>query len=329
MRAPEFWSRPRRGVVSTLLQPLAMIYTAAGRLRRAATQPARAPCPVICVGNFTAGGAGKTPVALALAARCAVYGARPMFLTRGYRGRERGPLVVDSARHTAADIGDEALLLARRAPTIVSADRARGAQLAEPGNILIMDDGFQNPALRKDLSLVVVDGEAGIGNGAVIPAGPLREPLTEGLARADALVLMGADTLPPALAAVAGDCPVLRARLAPDPSAAKTLSGARVVAFAGIGRPEKFFRTLMECGANLADAIPFADHHVFSAADLDRLRARANALQARLVTTEKDLVRLAPRDRADIAALPITATFDADDLVDALLAPLFSRSPSR
>lgn len=297
MRAPGFWQRD--GAWPRLLGPLGTIYAeaTARRLRRTG---ARAPVPVICCGNATAGGTGKTILALALAELLQARGARPAFVTRGYGGRLKGPLRVDPARHTAAAVGDEPLLLAARAPTFVAARRATALPLIGDASHLILDDGLQNPDLIKDLSFLLIDGGAGFGNGRVIPAGPLREPVASAAARAAAVVLIGADIsgalarLPPAL-------PVLRADLQP---CGTNLSGRRVLGFAGIGRPEKFRRSLIESGAELADFVSFPDHHPYSAGDLAALRQRADRLGAALVTTAKDHVRIA--DGAGILILGVT-----------------------
>jgi tetraacyldisaccharide 4'-kinase len=277
--------------------------------------PYRAKARVICVGNLTAGGSGKTPVALAIGARLKAKGLRVFFLTRGYGGSESGPLEVTSSSHTATQVGDEALLLARSAPTIVARDRATGAALAEEkgAEVIVMDDGHQNFTLAKDLSLVVVDGETGFGNGRMIPAGPLREPLAQGLARADAVVVMqGGD---PDLAGYPG--PRLHARLMAKDNDFK---GKAVFAFAGIGRPEKFLSSLKDAGAIVTGTQFFADHHPFTAEEISALKARAG--DALLVTTEKDLVRLGGKDRADVSALPVEACFDDEPALNALLVRL-------
>jgi tetraacyldisaccharide 4'-kinase len=307
MKAPAFWGPGQGGVMPMLLAPAAWIYGAAVVARTAmAPSPWRAPVPVICVGNVTAGGSGKTPVAIALAERLTIIGRTPHFLTRGYGGSERGPLRVDPAHHTAADVGDEALLLATHCPTWIGADRARSARLAtEAGaDVLVMDDGLQNRTLEQDLGVLVFDGGFGIGNGRLLPAGPLREPLATALGRVGAAIIIGNDEtgigerLPRGL-------PALKAHVTPGPEA-EALSSARVVAFAGIGRPDKFFETLAATGAELVERIPFPDHHPFSAADLAGLTARARQLNARLVTTEKDWMRLDAEAREIISRLTIS-----------------------
>ena len=309
MRAPNFWKH--RGVVARLLSPLGKLYGASVAFKAANASAYRAAMPVICVGNLTAGGSGKTPVAIALGEMLKARGLRPAFLTRGYGGKAGAPLLV-KPHHTARIVGDEALLLARSAPTIVSRDRAVGAARAaeERADVLVMDDGFQNFSLAKDLSLVVVDGGGGFQNGLVLPAGPLREPVAQGLKRADAVIIIGNGT--PDLAGYAG--PVLRAHLAPLPH---DFAGRTVFAFAGIGRPQKFFDTLKVAGALVKGTQDFADHHLYDAKDLQGLRDQAKG--DLLVTTEKDLVRIPLQQRHGIAALAVEARFDDPAALAALL----------
>ncbi|MGE0713933.1 MAG: tetraacyldisaccharide 4'-kinase [Alphaproteobacteria bacterium] len=299
MRAPDWWGR--RGAAATLLRPLGALYAAGAILRRTATRPWRAPIPVLCIGNLTLGGTGKTPVTIDLAERLADR--RPHVVTRGYGGRLHGPVAVDRQAHSAADVGDEPLLLARAAPTWVARDRPAGgrAAVAAGAGLLLLDDGFQNPTVAKDLSFVVVDGESGFGNGLVFPAGPLREPVASGLARADALVVMGEDRRGVA-AGVA--LPVLHARLVPRMPLG-FVPRAPLWAFAGIGRPEKLFRTLEDLGADLRGRRGFPDHYFFREEDLLRLEREAGAAGARLVTTEKDAVRLPADWRGRVAVLRV------------------------
>lgn len=322
MRAPEFWYRSN-GPWPKILTPAASLYAAGGALRRAVARPATATVPVVCVGNLVAGGAGKTPVAIALAVLVTEAGAGAAFLTRGYGGRLSGPVRVDPANHTAHDVGDEPLLLARTAPTWVARDRADGAAAAvkDGAEIIIMDDGFQNVGLRQDLRLLVVDGEVGFGNGRVIPAGPLREPIGRGMARADAVVLMEPDRQ--GIASLAS-CPVIRATLQP-PRTANSLDGRRVLAFAGIGRPEKFFQMLRRLNAEIVDAVPFADHHVYSPSQIAELCERATEMDAVPITTEKDLVRLPPAQRSKVRVLPISVVWHEKDAIRRLLEPFLRR----
>lgn len=303
MRAPEFWQRD--GIWPWLLSPLGAVYAAATarRLRRAGT---RVPARVICIGNATAGGTGKTILALALGDLLRAQGRRPVFISRGYGGRLHRPVQVDLARHGAADVGDEPLLLAAHAPTFIGHDRAAAAALAVGATDLILDDGLQNPDLVKDLSFLLIDGGAGFGNSHVIPAGPLREPVARAAARVQAAILIGADAHG-ALAQLPPGLPVLRADLVP---AGADLRGVRVLGFAGIGRPDKFRASLSEAGAEIADFVAFPDHCPYTAGDIAALHARAAQLQAQLVTTEKDLVRLAPALREGITAIGVALRFD-------------------
>ncbi len=322
MRAPEFWQQPP-GLVSAVLAPFAMLYDAAGLLRARRTTAWRAPVPVVCVGNLVAGGAGKTPTALAIGAQLQASGLNVAFLSRGYGRRGTGTILVDPARHSAAEVGDEPLLLARVAPTIVAGDRKDGARLAiaEGADVLILDDGLQNPALHQDARLVVIDGASGFGNGKVIPAGPLRENLARGLARASAFVLIGTDRqgVLPHLASA----PVLRAQLVPDDTA-RRLGGERVVAFAGIGRPAKFFDTLGEIGAEILDRVTFADHHAYTDSDIAALFETAARQGARLVTTQKDWVRLPDAARRNITPVTVSLVFDPQDAALAVLQPVLA-----
>jgi tetraacyldisaccharide 4'-kinase len=306
------------GLAAGLLAPLGTAWDAASRLRRAIAHPYRAAVPVICVGNLVAGGAGKTPVVLALAGTIAARGVAVHIVTRGYGGRLGGPVRVDPAAHNAAAVGDEALLLAKRAPCWVAHDRAAGVREAASAGAgaILLDDGFQNPGIEKDLSLVVVDAEYGFGNRRVIPAGPLREPVAAGLARADAIVLIG-DGAAPAEVREAG-LPILCAELAAVRAAA--FAGASVVAFAGIGHPEKFFATLRRAGAALVAAHPFPDHHPFAEAEITRLRQEAERAGAQLVTTAKDGVRLPARLRDGILVLEVEIRWQDEDAVAQLVA---------
>jgi tetraacyldisaccharide 4'-kinase len=293
MRDPGFWWRSP-GFEARLLRPLGVLYGAVTGWRMA-RQGRRSPLAVFCVGNFVAGGAGKTPFAVEIAQRLTHMGERPAFLTRGHGGSLQGPVLV-ATRHNAAEVGDEALLLARHARTIVARSRVAGARLAETSGatVIVMDDGLQNASLAKDLAFAVVDAEAGVGNGLCLPAGPLRAPLASQWPFVRALVVMGAGENGEVLRqeAVRRGLPVVAAWLVPDPPAAAALLGRPVVAFAGIGRPEKFFATLRAIGAVLVGERSFPDHHPFRAGELEALAAQARAEHAILVTTEKDMVRI-------------------------------------
>ncbi|MBR0841917.1 tetraacyldisaccharide 4'-kinase [Bradyrhizobium liaoningense] len=300
MREPAFWYRPR-SPKSHLLSPLGALYGAI-TARRMARKGFDAGIPVICVGNYHVGGAGKTPTVLALTKLLRELGETPVVLSRGYGGRLEGPVMVDRARHTASDVGDEPLMMAREVPVAVARDRVDGVALAKSqgATVILMDDGFQNPQLFKDASLIVIDSERGLGNGKVFPAGPLRAPLKAQLARTDALVLIGDGRAANDVAAELAkrDKPELRARLKPNAASLAQLLGKRVFAFAGIGDPGRFFRTLRASGIEIVRTRAFADHHMFSHDEIAALVAEAQREQLTLVTTEKDLARL--RGRADV-----------------------------
>jgi tetraacyldisaccharide 4'-kinase len=303
MRAPDFWNSD--GLAARLLSPLGALYGGSVRARQLRAHPFRSKARVVCVGNLTAGGSGKTPIAITLARMLGARRHKVTFLSRGYRGRLSGPIVVDTTRHTAHDVGDEALLLAAVAPTIVSRDRAEGARLADTlgATVIVMDDGFQNFQLAKDVSFVVVDAGAGFGNGRLIPAGPLREPIDQGLSRADAVVMLGDGKVP--LSSFEG--PVIEAEL--HPTAPERFAGRSVFAMAGIGRPEKFFRTLQMLGARVVGTRAFPDHHRYTLLEIEAVKQIAANANALLVTTEKDLVRIEPGRRAGILCLPVHAVF--------------------
>jgi tetraacyldisaccharide 4'-kinase len=326
MRAPDFWGGDGGGLWPRLLAPAAAIYAAA-TARRMARPGWRAPVPVVCCGNATAGGAGKTTVALDIGRRLAARGIAVHFLVRGYGGKLHGPLLVDPAVHDSRAVGDEALLLAAERPTWVSADRGAGGKAAVGGGAqaIVMDDGLQNPQLEKDLSLLVVDGIYGFGNGRIIPAGPLREPVANAAARCRAAVLIGEDEagvqaqLPPRL-------PVLRARLKPGPEAA-LLAGQPVYAFCGIATPRKFFTTLQEAGAVLAGRMAFADHYPFDEGDMDDLLRDAEKLRAIPVTTRKDFVRIPPAYRSRVTVVTVSLEWADPTGIEGLLEPLAQQVP--
>jgi tetraacyldisaccharide 4'-kinase len=301
---PDFWAHA--GLVPSLLKPAARAYAALGAVRHAFATPYRASAPVICVGNLVAGGAGKTPVVESLVNLLIARGRHPAILSRGYGGSESGPVQVDAAKHGASVVGDEPLMLSRLAPVWVARDRASAAcaAVAAGADCLVMDDGFQNPHLAKNLSLLVIDGAYGLGNGQVMPAGPLREPAVRALARADAVVLIGEDRSDLVHRITK---PVLRAAL--EPVNGDDFAGKRVVAFAGIGRPEKFFTTLEACGASVLARHGFPDHHAYSDGDLHNLANEAEANAATLVTTTKDRSRMASAWRERIPALAVTVAW--------------------
>jgi tetraacyldisaccharide 4'-kinase len=318
--APLFWEKPP-GLLADLLRPVGALWDAVGRLRRVVSHTYHAPVPVVCVGNLVAGGAGKTPVTLALCHWLVERGVSVHVVTRGHGGRLHGPVRVDPARHEASAIGDEALLHAACAPCWVARDRAAGARaaLVAGAGAILLDDGFQNPTIGKTLALIVVDAAYGFGNGRVIPAGPLRENLRGGLARADGLVLVTAPGEMIAAEPIGGP-PVLRATLAPI--AGERLAGSRLLAFAGIGRPEKFFATLRALGADLAGTRAFRDHHPFRPAELEALRREAERTGARLITTAKDIVRVPPALRTEIGVLKVEIRWSDPDALARLLGPV-------
>jgi tetraacyldisaccharide 4'-kinase len=317
MHEPAFWYRPPSWI-SRLLMPLGALYgaVAARRLQREGFD---AGVPVLCIGNYHVGGAGKTPTVLALAKILYDLGETPVVLSRGYGGKLHGPIKVDAERHTAADVGDEPLMLAQKLSVVVARDRIAGVALArsQGASVIVMDDGFQNPAIAKDASLIVIDSHRGLGNACVFPAGPLRVPLSPQLARTDALIVVGdgaaAETV--AAAVVAGEKLVLTAHLVADEAALAALRSKRVSAFAGIGDPGRFFRTLRANGIEVACERAFGDHHLFSRSEIEALLAEAKRGALTLVTTEKDLARLRiagklPDWAQEIVPFPVRLEFD-------------------
>ena len=327
MREPAFWYGPP-SPWSRLLSPLGALYGAL-TARRMSRAGARAGIAVICVGNYHVGGAGKTPTTLALVAMLRGMGERPVVVSRGYGGDLKGPVRVHAQQHTAADVGDEPLMMAGRVPVIVARDRVAGAAMAreDGASVVVLDDGFQNPSLHKDASLLVIDAARGVGNGAVFPAGPLRAPLKSQIARTDALIVVGQGSAAEAVAhdvAARGGL-VLRATLVPDKKSLSVLRGKRVLAFAGIGDPARFFATLRAQGVDVAEGRAFADHHPFTPDDVACLVDDAAKQSLQLVTTEKDMARIRSDARlrayADqIATLPVTMTFDDAAKLRALVA---------
>src|SRR4051812_34113530 len=313
MREPSFWWRPP-GLATALLSPLGFAYGAIAARRMAQPGQTRG-IAVLCIGNLTVGGAGKTPTAIAAARILTAAGRRPFILSRGYGGALPGPVQVDPARHRAADVGDEPLLLARAAPTVVARDRIAGADAARlaGAECIVMDDGLQNPALHKDRTILVIDGKRGIGNGAVLPAGPLRAPVEVQLDRVHAVMVIGeaVEAWPVLAHAAARKLSVFHGRLEPDAAVLAALKGRPVLAFAGIGDPDKFFATLRDAGVEVRAALAFADHHPYRRAEALDLIGRAERDGLVAVTTEKDMARLAGEpDLAALAgaarALPVT-----------------------
>ena len=324
-RTPRFWNRRKASLAARLLSPLGALYGAA-TARKMARAGERVSVPVICIGNFVLGGAGKTPTAIAIGRMLLQRGERVAFLSRGYGGEKRAaPLRVDPTIHGARAVGDEPLLLARVAPCYVGADRVASARAAIEGGatVLVMDDGLQSPALAKDLRLAVVDAESGFGNGLCFPAGPLRAPVSGQARFVDAVIFVGgADDA--RLKTVAPGRPHFAAHLRPDAIAAAPLVGRSVLAFAGIARPEKFFATLEAIGARVAVRQGFADHHRYARRELESLVNEAEQRGLTLVTTEKDAVRIPAADRATIASLPVTLAFEEAKSLEKLIMAAIS-----
>jgi tetraacyldisaccharide 4'-kinase len=341
LETPSWWYR-ERSALAAALAPLGRLYGRLAEGRAARVSPYRSRLPVICIGNFTAGGGGKTPTAIAVAALLGEIGARPCFLTRGYGGTSKGPLLVRK-EHSAAEVGDEPLLLAEVAPTMVAADRAAGAKAIEAtdasvvdASVIVMDDGFQNPGLVKDFSLIVVDSGAGLGNGLIMPAGPLRAPLDKQLARANALVVIGSGDKAVSLANAfkAQGKPVLAARIVPRQDF-RWLRVLPVIGFAGIANPAKFFATLGTNGAGLEEKRAFPDHHRYTNREAAALLKLAKDRKAMLVTTEKDWVRLPDEEGTPVGELKfrsrpfsIAVQFDDAAAVKTLLATVTAKARS-
>ncbi|MBC08461.1 tetraacyldisaccharide 4'-kinase [Thalassospira sp.] len=310
MRDPEFWQHD--GIIPKLLSPLSAAWRAGACFRKLTTTPRHPGCPVFCVGNFTVGGAGKTPTAVALYDLLTNLGRTPHFVSRGYGGSLEGPQRVDTNTDTASKVGDEPLLLAQHGPAWISRNRALGAEMARDAgaDAIILDDGLQNPSLIKDCSFAVIDSNYGIGNGRVMPAGPMRETLISGLEKVRAIILIGYQT-PEFITHLPASVPVLRATI--EPTNAAEFGQARVLAFAGIGRPSKFYESLKQTGAQVLETRDFPDHHPFTSEELTTLRTDATKLDATLVTTQKDLMRLPMAERDGISSLDIRLVFDAPD----------------
>lgn len=319
-KTPSFWY-PSKDTQSLplkakLLKPLSSVYAFAFKTHQASKSAKKADIPVLCIGNLSAGGTGKTPTCIAIvdAIKASGIADNPYFLMRGYGGAERGPLLVDLNKHTAWDVGDEALILAKHAPTVVSADRVEGANLARlhGADIVVMDDGLQNPGIHKDIKIIVVNGEMGFGNKLVMPAGPLREPLEAGLEKADAFLIIGDDVsntaaiLPEKTPVFSADLKAVEEKLPPKEY--------QYFAFAGLGYPNKFFNFLEhDLGFNVTKTVAFPDHCPYTAQDMIDLQMKADALQATLITTEKDFLRI-PKDYQDgVATLPVSMVINEHD----------------
>jgi len=320
MKTPSFWYR-KKGWQSFALTPFSALYRAGTLVQRArAKPPSAASVPVLCVGNIVAGGAGKTPTALALANLLLQDGHAPVFVSRGYGGAETGPLRVDPVRHTARNVGDEALLLARAAPCWIGPDRAQAlCEAAKEGAVVLLDDGLQNTSVKAGLNILVIDGDAGLGSGCLLPACPLRETAADSRARVDALVIIGHDHH---ACASLFEKPVLMASFNPSLDV-DFLSHPDVLAFAGIGRPAKFYATCKKAGLNVVQTCDFPDHHAYTAHEIEGLSARANEKGLRLITTAKDFVRIPESWRKNVSVLAITLAWQDQEAAGNLCARLF------
>jgi tetraacyldisaccharide 4'-kinase len=310
MKQPQFWQR--KSIFSTLLLPFAAVYSAICKLRNILTSPYIPSIPVICIGNVTIGGAGKTPTALVIAKILQDMGMKVCFLSRGYGGKLDGPIIVDRTIHTAMDTGDEPLLLSRNATTIIAKNRKKGAQMSCDigADVIIMDDGLQNPSLWKSTSLLVIDGNYGIGNGRILPSGPLRETLKSALAKASAVIFIGEDkhNISPELRGVN----IIKAKIM---AVENNDQDKKYIAFAGIANPEKFFNTLNEYKYNVIEKFSFPDHYNYSKNDIEKLQKKAQEHNAQLITTEKDFVRLKDDQQEQICTLPIEIIWDDIDSI--------------
>ncbi len=329
MRPPHFWSagldpgsRESAPLVRLLLTPFAALYAWASARRIAKATPEKVDVPVICIGNITSGGSGKTPIVQALREALTLKGYKAASLSRGYGGRLKGPIAVQSKMHSAREVGDEPLMLAQSGESWIGANRTNAAKKmsASGVDVILMDDGHQNPSLYKDLSLLVLDAGAPFGNGHVLPKGPLREPITTSLKRADGVILMGHGPVPQILTVSA--LPVFRAHLAP----VAPVPPGPLIAFAGIGRPERFFRKLEQSGGEVMDTLSFADHHAYADSELKRLHDIATVHGAKLVTTEKDYMRLRPAQRENIHPVCVRTVLENEaDLLAFILPVLEAR----
>lgn len=324
MRAPSFWQPGEGGLLKALLTPLSCLYWQVAKRDQAqkATKAYQPKIPVICVGNLVAGGQGKTPVVIDILDRIAARGIEVHALSRGHGGNLEGPVRIDPDLHEAERAGDEPLLIARTAPVWVAKDRALGAKMAEDhgAETIVMDDGFQNPSVTKTMSLIVIDGGFGFGNQAMIPAGPLREPLTAGLHRASATLIIGDDRwqTEALIRKAAPDLPILKAHIVPA-EGADDIAGQPVIAFAGIGRPDKFYQTLESLDCKVLARHDFDDHHLYTHDDIRPILKEAAETSALAVTTAKDFIRIPIDQRQDIHTLNIALHWEDPDALEKLI----------
>ncbi len=313
MKTPSFWKD--KNLASLLLSPIGCLYMSATFLRLKLKKAKKVEKKVICIGNITAGGTGKTPVSLAIAAMLQQMGKNPFFVSRGYGGKAQD-ILVDIKKDKAEVVGDEPLLLAQRAPVVINADRYKAAQKAiENGaDIIVMDDGFQNPGLYKDISFLVFDGEFGIGNGFGVPAGPMRESFSQGLKRAQAVIIIGEDKHN--IAAKLSALPVFYAKVVNEPI---NPQHKKAIAFAGIGRPQKFYNSLKQCGVEIVETIDFPDHHQYSKDELENLILRAKEKKAQLYTTTKDYVKIPQELRPHFNVLQIKIKWQDEKSLETFL----------
>ena len=315
---PEFWNR--RGLLAWLLMPLSLIYAVASSIRHRLARPYHSKLPVICVGNITVGGTGKTPFVSVLCSALAAAGQHPVILTRGYGGKLKGPVICNPAIHDASDIGDEALMLSDDAIVVVSSDRAIGAAFIErqtEADLIIMDDGMQNPWLAHDMRIAIFDGQRGIDNGLLFPSGPLRQTMRSFLCCVDVVIFNGADDTD-IMTQLPDKLPYFEGRVEPYRAQIDAFGDRPVMAFAGIGNPKRFFNMLRSLGINLVKSSAFADHHPYSSVDLDRLFSDAHHLGAELVTTQKDWIRLPSEWRERVSVISVTMQFEPDSFATLL-----------
>lgn len=319
LQAPSFWKK--KSLSSRALAPIGKVYAFVSSTRHKVSKARRAGVPVVCVGNVTVGGTGKTPICLALAKEFE----KPFYLTRGYGGKMSG-LMVDPAEHSFKDVGDEALLLSKIAPVIVDPNRVRGAEMAikNGAKTLIMDDGLQYPNLYKDISFLVIDGVVGTGNDRAIPAGPLRESLKSALSRTTAVIIVGGDQVG-IRKKLPENIPVLDGILRVKEEQAQDLFKKRVVAFAGIGRPDKFFTTLEKIGCEMVSTYPYPDHYTYQDKEIEMMIAKAKEMGAVLVTTTKDVVRLPDRYRSDVYVLEVEFAFKDEEALKKIIADALAK----